>query len=102
MARRSIRRSQFVPSGYSYGNEGKAGEYGFLLAVPLLGAYLAKKGVDTVTEPDKPLGVVRDYWWVFLMGLPLAYVGVNFALNKATGQDKIIEAEKAKEKEMWG
>ena len=79
MGRRLYRITKFAPSGYSYGNP-RDTDYGCFLS-PLYAAYKAKKGLEDATASGTALGVVKDYWWAFLLAVPFVYVGLNVGLD---------------------
>ena len=96
MARRTVRQSQFVPSGYSYGNDGKQEDYGVFFLLPMLGlSYAAQKTGEAASEKmfgteEEPtaLGIMKKYWWAVLLGLPVAYVVINKGLDLMEPKEK--------------
>jgi hypothetical protein len=68
---------QFNPSPYSYGEVSGEDEYGFLIAGPVI----AYKAYKAVTDEDSEFGqsaeLLKDYWWVGLLAVPVAFVGIN-------------------------
>jgi hypothetical protein len=106
--------ARFNPSPYSTQNPE---DYGFLFIVPaLVGGMLAKKSAATAKsflgfeeEEEEPgvLSIMKEYWWVGLLGLPLGFVGLNLALNamKSPEEKAALAAKKAADKKMmedWG
>ena len=56
-----------------------SGEYGFIITVPLLAGtwVLRKMGVLEEKEPPPVVEIVKAYWWVPLVGLPLTFLAVT-------------------------
>jgi len=92
---RHLLSSSFRPSAYSTGIQprqpystsppvnGQIGGYSYGGFLSLMPGYDAIK--DTVLGEDKPstFSIVLDYWWVFAIGIPVAYLGANYLYDKA-------------------
>jgi len=67
MASRSRRRLTYPPAAYESGFAGMASDI----------LWGSEKPDDTTVG-----GFAKKYWWALLVSVPLAYVGINVALDK--------------------